>query len=432
MSARPTLFSPPYLVVGLARSGAAVARLLRHYGEVIGCDAGSPPQAQELSGVEVHLADDGEGLLDRVQTVVKSPGVPGTEPAIAGARERGLTVAGELEVAWRLLENPFVAVTGTNGKTTTVELLGSIHSHAGVDAMVCGNVGRPVSELVGRIDKETVIICETSSFQLEDSLAFAPDCGLLLNIAPDHLDRHGSFAAYRAAKLSMFARQGTADLAVVPSGLDPPGEGRVVSFGADQADLALEDGALTWHGTQIVDTARIRLRGAHNVENAMGAAAVALARGIEPAAVAESLEHFEGVSHRLEEVTRRRGVLFVNDSKATNVASARVGIEAFEGGVHAILGGSLKGESFAGLRPAVSKRCRGCYLIGQATDQLADALEGTVDLYRCEDLERAVAKAFANAEAGEVVLLSPACASYDQYAHFEERGDHFRRLALSA
>ena len=428
MTGRPPLPPGPYLVVGLARSGAAAALMLRDHGEVIGVDSGAPELADVLD--EVHLRSDGVELLDRVTTVVKSPGVPQEAPAIRAARERGLQVTGELELAWRLLpEQRFVAVTGTNGKTTTTELLGEVARAAGLDVAVAGNVGTPLSALVGQLAPGAVVVCECSSFQLEDASAFAPEAALLLNLEEDHLDRHGTFEAYRDAKLRVFANQGPGDVAVLPAGFEAPARAERITFGGPDADLALRDGALWWRGERLLDAAAIRLRGAHNVENAMGAAATALASGWPAAAVTETLRGFAGVPHRLEEVAERDGVLYVNDSKATNVASARVGIEAFTGRVHAILGGSLKGGGFEGLRDAVSARCVACYLIGEASDRLAADLAGTVPLEPCVELGRAVAAARAAARPGDVVLLSPACASYDQYTDYEARGEHFRELA---
>jgi UDP-N-acetylmuramoylalanine--D-glutamate ligase len=425
---RPPLPPGPYLVVGLARSGAAVAKVLRDHGEVMGSDSGRPPEAAGLEGVRVELESDGLDLLERARTVVKSPGVPNEAPVIRAARERGIEVLGELEVAWRLVPSAFVAVTGTNGKTTTAELLGDVHREAGVDVAVAGNVGTPLSALVGR-PAPAVVVCECSSFQLEDASAFAPECALLLNLADDHLDRHGTLEEYRRAKLRVFVNQGPGDLAVLPAGFGPvQGAAERVAFG-EGGDLEHREGRLWWAGEPLMAASEVRLRGAHNLENAMGAAAAALARGVPRDAVVRALSAFAGVPHRLEEVAERDGVLYVNDSKATNVASARVGIEAFSGGVHAILGGSLKGGGFAGLRDAVASRCAACYLIGEAAERIAGDLDGTVPLHRCGDLQGAVSAAARAARPGEVVLLSPACASYDQYADYEERGEHFRRLA---
>jgi len=363
---------------------------------------------------------------------VKSPGVPREAPVIAAALERDVDVLGELELAWRLIPWEFIAVTGTNGKTTTAELLGVIHHAAGIEVEVAGNVGTAVSSVVGCLSAGAVVVCEVSSFQLEDATAFAPEGAVLLNVDEDHLDRHGTFDAYREAKLRVFANQGKDDVAVIPAGLDVARElpAREVRFGTADAEMSLSPaGELVWLGEPLMPAAQIRMRGEHNRANAMAAAAVALARGVEPDAVRQALSTFPGVPHRLEEVASRDGVLYVNDSKATNVASAIVGIRAFEGGVHLILGGSLKGGGFFGLREPVAERCRACYLIGQAAERLAQDLEGTVPLHGCGDLERAVRAASENAKPGETILLSPACASYDQYDDFEHRGEHFRRLA---
>jgi UDP-N-acetylmuramoylalanine--D-glutamate ligase len=422
---RPPLPEGPYLVVGLARSGAAAARMLSDHDEVIGCDSGRPVPPE---GIEAHLESDGLDLLDRVATLVKSPGVPREAPVVAAALERGIPVHGELELAWRLLPNRFLAVTGTNGKTTTVELLGAIYRAAGVPGAVAGNVGTPLASLVGAVDPEAVVICEVSTFQLEDASAFAPECAVLLNIAEDHLDRHGSFQAYRDAKLSIFARQRPDDVAIAPLGMDAPGAARRLTFGPPGSDLALDGDSLLWRSERVIGTEEIRLRGAHNLENAMGAATAALALDIESEPVREALRSFEGLPHRLEEVATLGGVLYVDDSKATNVAAAVRGIEAFAGGVHVILGGSLKGGGFKGLREVVATRCVAGYLIGPAAEGLAADLDGTVPLRRCGDLETAVGEASAAAKAGEVVLLSPACAAFDRYRDYAHRGEHFRSL----
>jgi UDP-N-acetylmuramoylalanine--D-glutamate ligase len=430
VKSRPPLPPGPYLVVGLARSGVAAANMLRGHGEVMGCDFAEPAGTEALEGVEVRLRSDGLDLLERARTVVKSPGVPQEAPVVVAARERGLEVVGELELAWRLLPNEFIAVTGTNGKTTTVELLGAIHEAAGAPALVAGNVGTPLASLVGAIDPAATVVCEASSFQLEDASEFAPECAVLLNVSEDHLDRHGTLEDYLAAKLRIFEHQDEEDLALLPTGFaGQPGRARTLRFGGPDADLAERDGELWWEGVRLMEASEVRLRGAHNLENAMAAAAAALARGLDPDRVCDALRSFPGVPHRLEEVAVRDGVAFVNDSKATNVASALVGIEAFDAGVHLIAGGSLKGGGFRGLREAVSGRCSACYLIGEAAERLEDDLAGTVPLERCGELERAIRAAASAARPGEVVLLSPACASFDQFVNFEQRGDRFRALA---
>src|SRR5829696_4804755 len=235
MASRPPLPPGPFLIVGLARSGRALGPALRARGEeVIGCDRGPADAAVaaelEDAGVPVHESTHGVDLLDGAATVVKSPGVPQDAPVVRAARERGLLVVGELELGWRLVPNDLIAITGSNGKTTTTELVGRIHREAGVPVAVAGNVGTALSSLAGTLDDDAVVVCEASSFQLEDTVAFAPDAAVLVNLAPDHLDRHGTFAAYRDAKLRIFAHQDASALAVAPAGLAHPGRARRVTF----------------------------------------------------------------------------------------------------------------------------------------------------------------------------------------------------------
>jgi len=384
---------------------------------------------------------DGLALLDGVRTVVKSPGVPRETTVIAAALERGIEVVGELELAWRAVPNRFVAVTGTNGKTTTVELLGHLYRTAGEPVAVAGNVGTPLSALAGEGDPDVTVVCECSSFQLEDSVAFAPECAVILNLAPDHLDRHADLDAYLAAKLRIFANQGNDDLAVYNdddpalAGVDLGGCARRVAFchgAGPDCEVSFSEGTIFYDGEPLLAGRELGLFGEHNVANAMAAAAAALAMGIGREAVREGLRSFAGVPHRLEPVAEIAGVRFVNDSKATNVASATVGLRAFAGGVHAILGGSEKDEPFAPLLEPIRERCAACYLTGAAAprlaEELAPALAAGVALHRCEDLEHAVAAAAAAARPGEVVLLSPACASFDAFRNFEARGERFREI----
>jgi UDP-N-acetylmuramoylalanine--D-glutamate ligase len=442
---RPPLPAGPFVVVGLARSGVAVGLALAARGErVIGCDSGPADQPElaaaagrlERAGVEVHLDASGDALAARAGTLIKSPGVPQDAPAVVAARNAGVPVLGELELAWRLLPNDFLAVTGTNGKTTTTEWIGHIHRAAGRPVAVAGNVGTALSGLIGEVGSDATIVCEASSFQLEDTEAFAPEVGALLNLSPDHLDRHGSFAAYVEAKLRVFAHQQPDDVAVLPDALDMkvPGQARVERFGSRQvAGLRFRDGRLHWHGAPVLDVAEIRLPGTHNLENAMAAATVCLARGLEPAAVAEGLRGFRGVAHRLELIASPGGVAYVNDSKATNVASTLVALRSYERGVHLILGGLGKSQDFSPLAPVAAERCAAVYLIGRDAPVIAKALEpcaSAVPRHRCGDLATAVRQAGEAARPGEVVLLSPACASFDQYPDFEARGEHFRALVL--
>ncbi len=438
---RPPLPAGPYLIVGLARSGVAAALALRARGEeVIGCDAGArgtpslDRAAQRLSvaGVEVHLDASGDALAARAGTLIKSPGVPQNAPVVAAARARGVPILGELELAWRLLENEFIAVTGTNGKTTTTEWIGHVHREAARPVAVAGNVGTALSSLIGTVPGTATIVCEASSFQLEDTVAFAPEVAVLLNLEPDHLDRHGTFADYVAAKLKIFVNQGNDDIAVAPVDLeveDLGGCARRVPFGGAGAELSERAGYLWWDDEPLIDVTEISLPGAHNRANAMAVAAACLARGIEPDAVVAGLRTFPGVAHRLELIATRNDIAFVNDSKATNVASTLVALRSYARGVHLIAGGRGKSQDFSPLAPLVAERCRGVYLIGEAAQDLADALAASnVPLRQEGELGAAVAAAAAAAAPGEVVLLSPACASYDQYPDFEARGAHFRRL----
>jgi len=401
-----------FLVLGLARSGQAAALALRRRGkEVIGVDASAELDVGRLaeSGVELHLGTEEEHLLDGVETVIKSPGVPAEAPLVAAARSRGIAVWSELELGARLLPNPILGVTGTNGKTTTSELLGVM-----LGAPVAGNVGRALCDLDGDVEPEQIVVCEVSSFQLEDVHELRPRVAVLLNVEPDHLDRHGTLEAYRDAKLRIFENQGEGDTAVLPRGFgDVPGKAARIEFDGDDP-LPAEP----------------RIPGAHNRENAAAATAAARALGVEDSRIAQALETFPGVAHRLEPVAEAGGVLYVNDSKATNTTAARRAIAAYEAPLHVILGGRGKGESYTELALELTGRARRAYLIGEAARDLAVALElAGVHHELSGDLETAVRTAASKARPGEIVLLAPACASYDQFRDFEERGDTFRRLA---
>ena len=376
------------LVYGLARSGrSAVERLAERGDEVIIVD-------RSLGN------EDDLSLLLGVTVLVKSPGVPREAPLVAAARQRGIAVWSEVELGYQLLpETRFVGVTGTNGKTTTSELLGAIFRAAGRDVVVAGNVGTPLTS----VRNAAWVVCELSSFQLEDVHEFTCDVAVLINLEPDHLDRHGSFESYREAKLRIFER---ARAKVVPAGLGLPG----IEFSADDP-LPAEP----------------LMPGRHNRENAAAATAAARAAGIEDPEIAEALRTFKGVPHRLELVGERGGVRYVNDSKATNVAAALPALATYAGEpVHLILGGSSKGEDFGPLAAAVGGNVRSIHLIGAEAERLAAVLGG----HRDGTLDRAIAHAAELAQPGDVVLLSPACASYDQFANFEDRGDEFRRLVL--
>jgi UDP-N-acetylmuramoylalanine--D-glutamate ligase len=371
------------LVLGLARSGKAASAALERRGvDVIGADR--------------ELSNDGDlGLLDGIELLVKSPGVPRETPLVAEAERRELPIWSEVELGYRLLRPRLVGVTGTNGKTTTAELLGAI-----TGAPVAGNVGRALTELDGHLEEGALVVCELSSFQLEDVHELACEVAVLLNLEPDHLDRYHSFEAYRDAKLRIFER---ARAKVVPHGLGLEG----IEFSANDP-LPAEP----------------RIRGAHNRENAAAATAAARALGVPDEAIAKALRTFPGVPHRLEPVRELDGVLYVNDSKATNVAAALKALAAYEHEpVHLILGGSPKGEDFAPLAAALGPNVRSVHLIGETAEELASAIP------RAErDGDLASALDAIEARPGDVVLLSPACASYDQFRDFEARGEEFRRL----
>ena len=405
------------LVLGLARSGQAAAlALVRRGVPTVGVDRADDLDTGRLAeaGVELHLGTEEEGLLDDVELLIKSPGVPGESPLATAAHARGIPIWSEIELGFRLLGNPFIGITGTNGKTTTTELLGAMFRAAGTPVAVAGNVGRPLTSFDGALEKEAWIVCELSSFQLEDVHRLRPRVAVLLNLEPDHLDRHDSYDAYRDAKLRIFENQTEADVAVVPRDFEP------IPGGADRVEFRADDPL----------PAEPLIPGEHNRENAAAATTAARAAGIEEDAIAEALRTFPGVEHRLELVAELEGVRFVNDSKATNTAAARRGIAAYAGRpLRLILGGSLKGESFDELAEELPASVLSIDLIGEATEQLAASLgRAGRSFRRSGDLATAVGAAAGDAEPGDVVLLSPACASYDQFRDFEERGETFRRL----
>ncbi|HEY2939786.1 MAG TPA: UDP-N-acetylmuramoyl-L-alanine--D-glutamate ligase [Gaiellaceae bacterium] len=371
------------LVLGLARSGRAAAAALERRGV-------------EVSHADRDLGNDADlSLLDGVELLVKSPGVPRELPLVAEAERRGLPIWSEVELGYRLLGPRLVGVTGTNGKTTTSELLGVM-----LGAPVAGNVGRALTDLDGKVEPGERIVCELSSFQLEDVHTLACEVAVLLNLEPDHLDRYDSFEAYRDAKLRIFER---ARAKVVPRGLGLDG----IEFSADDP-LPAEP----------------RMPGRHNRENAAAAVAAARVLGVDEASLGNALRAFPGVPHRLELVRELNGVRYVNDSKATNVAAALRALATYEDEpVHLILGGSRKGEDFRPLAGALGPNVRSVHLIGETADELAAVIP---QAQQSGDLETALRQI--EAQPGEIVLLSPACASYDQFRDFEERGEEFRRL----
>jgi UDP-N-acetylmuramoylalanine--D-glutamate ligase len=382
------------LVLGLARQGRAVQDALeRREVRVVAAD-------RKLGN------DDDLALLDGIEVLVKSGGVPSEAPLVVAAQEREVPVWSDVEVGFRILPNPILGVTGTNGKTTTTALLGAM-----LGAPVAGNIGRALCSLDGEVPGDAWIVCELSSFQLEFVDTFRPQVAVLLNLESDHLDRHGSFEEYRDAKLRVFENQGAGHVAVVPRGFGPiAGRARRVEF--DEADPL---------------PAEPLLPGAHNRENAAAATAAARAVGAPEEQIARALRTFPGVEHRLELVAERDGVRFVNDSKATNVAASLRALAAYDARLLLIAGGRGKGERFDPLADAARGKVRRAFLIGETAPELSRAF-GEIPHERSGELAVAVRAAATEARAGEVVLLSPACASYDQFRDFEERGEEFRRL----
>jgi UDP-N-acetylmuramoylalanine--D-glutamate ligase len=371
------------LVVGMGLSGEAAAGALQQRGVQV-------VTADRRDGTDEDLA-----LLDGVDVLVKSPGVPGENPLVAEARSRGIPVWSEVELGYRLLPDGvhLVGLTGTKGKTTTVRLLGAMLDAAGWRVRLAGNEHAPLSEVAGEVEAGTWLVCELTSFQLEDVHTLALDAAVLLNLEPDHLDRHGTFEAYRDTKLRIFERVG-----------------RTIEWSPDEP-LPAEPG----------------IRGAHNRENAAAATRVARELGVPEAAIAEALVSFPGVEHRLEPIAEIDGVRWVNDSKATTVGAAARALAAYaDEPVRLIAGGRGKGQSFEPLADAMGPNVKAVYLIGEAAEEISSVLGWRA--VEVGDLGAAVARAAADAEPGDVVLLSPACASFDQFRDFVHRGEEFRLL----
>lgn len=447
-------------VLGLRRSGWPAALLARRRlpaAQVIALDEGRelPAETREAlraAGIPVGLGAEAR-LPERLDVLVKSPGVPDSSPLVQAARQRGVTVWSEVELAGRFLPNRIIGITGTNGKTTTTELVGAILRDAGLPVAVGGNVGNALSGMPDVVAPEATIVAELSSFQLEHIERFRVHIGVLLNLTEDHLDRHGSYAAYVAAKLRLCENQGPDDVAIcnaddpgtlaVRPALAAVGAGRLVWFSARPGHVApdlvagvADDGTL-WvehHGepARLCHAGRLALKGDHNLQNSLAAAAAGAAAGVPPAAIAATLQSFPGVPHRLQVVATVAGVTYVNDSKATNVDATLKALTAYSGPVHLILGGYDKGASYDELAAAVVGRVKQVLLIGATAPQLAAAFTACapqVPVLMCGDLAAAVAAAACAAQPGDVVLLSPACASWDQYRDYIARGEHFLLLA---
>jgi UDP-N-acetylmuramoylalanine--D-glutamate ligase len=436
-------------VVGLARSGIAAARLIRRLGgQVLASDSAAaaalPAEVWQLErdGCRVWTGGHPREAFADADLVVVSPGVPSTLPALAAATAQGVPVIGELELGFMVMEADVIAITGTNGKTTTTTLTGELLRAQSRPTLVAGNIGTPLSEHALDVPADALVVAEVSSFQLETTARFHPRVAAVLNITPDHLDRHGSVPRYVEAKARIFANQTTADCAVLnaddplTAGLASRAAGRVLWFSRlapQHHGVFVREGwivaKLNGHVEPICPVAEITLRGQHNVENVLAAAACALWTGMAPEAIRRGIASFRGVEHRIERVRDDQGVVFYNDSKGTNVDSTIKALESFTEPVILIAGGKGKGQDFVPLALAARGRVRRAILIGVDRDKLRGPL--TAVGIRTEDaatMEEAVRLARAAARAGDVVLLSPACASFDMFQNFEHRGQVFKAL----
>ncbi len=440
------------LVVGLGKSGLAAALFLRRQGaQVTVSDIRSAASlAKEIPALleeGIMVEAGGHGLLTfrRQDLIVVSPGVPLDTPELVQARSFGRPVIGELELAARYLKGKILAITGSNGKTTTTALAGEILKASGLPTLVAGNIGVPVVGLIDESTAETWSVLEVSSFQLESTEQFHPKIAVILNITPDHLDRHGSLENYALAKERIFAVQDAGDYAVLNAENARAAEAAARShapvywFSARRAAAQgawVENGNVVYRSAPdaatetILPVGKISLKGRHNVENVLAAACAARLAGVQPDVIARAIESFKAVEHRLEYVATIDGVEYYNDSKATNVDATEKAIASFAGGIHLILGGKDKGAPYAPLAPLARERVRTIYTIGAAAAKIESELRGVVPIQSCETLANAVTAAAAAAKPGDVVVLAPACSSFDQFENYEQRGGVFKQLVM--
>ena len=438
------------LVVGLGKSGLAAALFLRDRGaRVTVSDTRSAKDlAKEIPALleaGIMVESGGHGLLTfrRQDLIVVSPGVPLDTPEVAQAQAFGLTVIGELELASRFLQGEVVGITGSNGKTTTTTLVGKIFADAGLKTLVGGNIGLPVIELVAEATPQTWNVLEVSSFQLETTVDFRPRIAMVLNITPDHLDRHKTFERYAAAKAKITENQTAEDFLVLNaedkatqmvaaktraqiywfSGVRQIKQGAFV-HGESIFWLAKEGGK----AEPVLPVAEIPLKGSHNVENVLAAVCAAKLAGIASEQIRVSVAGFHAVEHRLERVRTLAGVDYYNDSKATNVDATMKAVASFAGGIHLILGGKDKDSDYTLLATLLRERVAAVYTIGSAAEKIERELAGVVKMVTADTLAKAVASAAADAKPGDVVLLAPACSSFDQFENYEHRGRVFREL----
>lgn len=428
------------LVVGMAKSGVASVELLAKQGaEVRATDLNpvSPEVSRELGELCTPFVLQTPEVFGSVDLIVLSPGVPADLEPLEAARKRGATVMGEVELASYFLKGPIVGITGSNGKTTTTALAGHILRESGISVQVGGNIGTPVTAMIDTSRPEQWNVLELSSFQLETICRFRAQIAVALNVTPDHLDRHHTFENYAAAKGRLFETQQAGDSAVLNAD-DPICVGYAAltkatpvwfsSTKAVSAGVSLRDGDLRFDGERLMPAAEIPIRGRHNIENTMAAAAACRIAGAGLEQIAAAVRTFRAVEHRLEFVRNVSGVDFYNDSKATNVDATLKALDAFPGGLWVILGGKDKGSDYTVLRQPLSQKARGAMLIGAAAAKIRGQIEGSVPLYDSKTIDVALRDAYAAAQAGDTVLLAPACASFDQFDNYEHRGRVFKSL----
>jgi UDP-N-acetylmuramoylalanine--D-glutamate ligase len=430
------------LVVGLKKSGMASAELLlRHRAQVSLTDLKSlgdlPGAAEFVTRLGLPFRLQSAETFQGYDLIVLSPDVPADLPQLAAARARGTQVAGEVELAAPFLQGRIVAITGSNGKTTTTSLIGHILKSAGLTVQVGGNIGTPVTAMVETSRADGWNVLELSSFQLETIAEFRADIGLALNVTQNHLDRHRTFERYAAAKGRLFETMQAGDIAILNA--DDPVCAGYASHTAARVEWfsgrhKVEPGAslcadkLILDGKLLMETGEIPIRGRHNVENVLAASLAAARAGVDRAGIAAAVRTFQAVEHRLEFVRQVSGIDFYNDSKATSVDATLKAVDAFSGGLWVILGGKDKGLDYSVLREPLAARAHAALLIGAAAKKIAGALEGAVPLVECQTLEAAVAYGYAHGKPGDTVLLAPACASFDQFQSFEHRGEVFKGL----
>ena len=434
------------LVVGLGKSGVASSMFLQARGaKVTVSDAKAEEQLRgEIpglldKGIVVETGKHGERTFRDQDLIVVSPGVPNDVPQLQNARRMGIPVIGEIELSARYLQGQIIAITGSNGKTTTTTLTGEVIAAGGRKALVGGNIGTPAITFVEQSSPETWVVLEISSFQLETIETFRPHIAAILNITPDHLDRHGSMENYIAAKARIFENQSKEDFAVLNAD-DPTtasmGKGLKSQVYWFSRRKELDRGAFVRGGRIVFRDARgerdimgadeMTLKGLHNLENVLAAVTMGTLAGIEPAAIRQAVKDFKAVEHRLEYVTTIRGVQYFNDSKATNVDATIKALESFAGRIHLILGGKDKGSDYTVLNALLRERVKKVYTIGAAAEKIEGQIKGVVEIVQAGTLDAAVKKAAETAEAGDIVLLAPACASFDQFQSYEQRGRVFK------